>query len=71
MSPRVTYDQFVRDLKPTYEPAPSWPLRKSFPTVLNRSIRSGNWYRAMASTPSYCECSGVGYDLLKSNIGGT
>ena len=75
-SPRVTYDQFVRDLQPTYEPAPSWPLGKKFPTVLNRSIRSGNLCRAMASPPpppppSYCECSGVAYDLLTSNIGGT
>ncbi len=50
-SPRLTYDQFVRDLQPTYEPAPSWPLGKSFPTVLNRSIRSGNLCRAMASPP--------------------
>ena len=70
-SPRVTYDQFVRDLQPTYGPSPSWPLGKSFPTVLNRSIRSGNLCRAMASPPSYCECSGVAYDLLTSNIGGT
>ena len=70
-SPRLTYDHFVRDLQPTYEPAPSWPLGKSFPTVLNRSIRSGNLCRAMASPPSYCECSGVGCDLLTSNIGGT
>ena len=50
-SHRVTYDQFVRDLQPTYAPAPSWPLGKSFPTVLSRSIRSGNLCRAMASPP--------------------
>ena len=50
-SPRVTYGQCVRDLQPTYEPAPSWLLGKSFPTVLNRSIWSGNLCRAMASPP--------------------
>ena len=70
-SPRVTYDQFVRDFQPTYEPARSWPLGKSFPIVLNRSIWSGNLCRAMASLPSYCECSWVAYDLLTNNIGGT
>ena len=48
-SPRVTYDQFVRDLQPTYEPVPRWPLGKRFPTVWNRSIRSGNLCRAIAS----------------------
>ena len=56
MSPRVTYDQFVSN-RHTSQPR-FWPLGKSFLTVLNRSIRSGNLCRAMASPPSYCECSG-------------
>ena len=31
MSPRVTYDQFVRDLQPTYEPAPELATWGKFP----------------------------------------
>ena len=73
---RVTYES-PSDIRPICEgratdirASPELATRKSVPTVLNRSIRSGNLCRAMASPPSYCECSGVGYDLLTSNIRG-
>ena len=68
---RVTYES-PSDIRPICEGLAT-DIRAS-PDLATREKNSdrfepsGNLCRAMARPPSYCECSGVGYDLLTSNI---
>ena len=75
---RMTYEAIERittDLRPNEDPAASWVTRKwnwqvPWPFLMVKRGRGACRFQWRVG-PSYCEYSGVTYDLLVSNIGGT